>query len=158
MEKSKKTFLDLVSKEASGVHQTMQWRRENREWLKKSASIAIAILRILRERGMSQKDFASLMNVSPQQVNKIVKGTENLSLQSISKIEQVLGIRLIQEVTPQYEVVLPQPNKYMAFFGATINFSVPYTFSINQLPKGANKFVSDQTQPLADNTTYALAA
>ena len=36
------------------------------------------------------------MGVSAQYINKIVKGSENLSLETISKIERALNIRLIE--------------------------------------------------------------
>ena len=36
-----------------------------------------------------------MIGVSPQYVNKIVKGKENLTLDTISKLEQALGIKLI---------------------------------------------------------------
>jgi ribosome-binding protein aMBF1 (putative translation factor) len=37
------------------------------------------------------------MKVSPQQINKIVKGQENLTLETISKLEIALNIQLIDE-------------------------------------------------------------
>jgi len=45
---------------------------------------------------MTQKKLAKLMGVSPQYINKVVKGKENLTLETITKIEQVLGITLIE--------------------------------------------------------------
>ena len=71
-------------------------RRDNREWLKKSAAIAVKIFTALKSKGFSQKELAERMGVSPQQVNKIVKGQENLTLETISKIEMVLGIDIIE--------------------------------------------------------------
>ncbi len=50
---------------------------------------------------MSQKDLADRIDVSPQYINKIVKGKENLSLVTICKIERVLGVTLIE--IPAYE-------------------------------------------------------
>ncbi len=37
------------------------------------------------------------MNVSPQQISKIVKGQENLTLETISNLEIALGIQIIEE-------------------------------------------------------------
>ena len=70
-------------------------RQENKEWLKHSQKIAIKVLRTLREKQIKQTELATLLGVSPQQVNKIVKGRENLTLETISKLEQKLGISLI---------------------------------------------------------------
>lgn len=80
---------------------TSQWRhkakyrRDNRDWLRKSAAIAVKVLSTLKSLGLTQKEFAERMGVSPQQVNKIVKGEENLTLETISKIETILGIDII---------------------------------------------------------------
>ena len=70
-------------------------RRENRIWQKHSQKIAIRVLKAIREKGIKQKQLAEMIGVSPQQINKIVKGSENLTLQTIAKIENALNIELI---------------------------------------------------------------
>ena len=98
MENSKnlENFLKLVSKDKSGLLEEMEWRKANRDWLRKSGRIAIKVLRSLREKNMSQKNLAELMGVSPQHINKICKGQENLSLETISKLENALGIKIFE--------------------------------------------------------------
>ncbi|NLA49808.1 MAG: helix-turn-helix transcriptional regulator [Bacteroidales bacterium] len=73
----------------------------NKDWLNKSALIAIKILSTLRSQSMTQKALAESIGVTPQYINKVVKGYENLSLETICKIERSLGISLI--VVPAYE-------------------------------------------------------
>jgi len=73
-----------------------KWRAENEAWLDLSFSIALMIGRWLRANGMSQKELAERLGYSPQYVSKIVKGSENLTLETITKIEKVLGIKLIE--------------------------------------------------------------
>ena len=73
-------------------------RRANKEWLKRSSQIAFAILRKLKETGMTQKKLAEEMGVSPQYARRIVKGHENLTLDTISKIESILKCELIEVV------------------------------------------------------------
>jgi transcriptional regulator with XRE-family HTH domain len=85
----------LVSTDKSGWKESAEWRRANRGWLKKSGKIAFRILEALDAKEMTQKELAEAMGVTPQQVNKIVKGKENLSLKTIEKLEQTLGISLI---------------------------------------------------------------
>ena len=70
-------------------------RQKNKEWLKHSQKIAIKVLRTLREKNIKQKQLAEMIGVSPQYVNKIVKGKENLTLDTISKLEQALETKLI---------------------------------------------------------------
>lgn len=55
------------------------------------------------------------MDVTPQYVNKIVKGKENLSLETIWKIEEALGINLIS-VNSNVQYIYPE----------TTHFDVPY--------------------------------
>lgn len=70
-------------------------RIANRSWLYHSRKIAIKINVFLKENNIKQKELAELLDVSPQQVSKILKGKENLKLETISKIENVLNIELI---------------------------------------------------------------
>jgi len=88
-------FEKLVSPEKSGWLEKAKWRQENQAWLEKSALIAIKILRALSDQKCSQKELAEKMDVSAQYINKIVKGSENLSLETISKLEKALSITLI---------------------------------------------------------------
>lgn len=74
----------------------LKWRQANRVWLKKSQAIAIKILGTLKTQGKSQKDLAEKMGVSSQMINKILKGSQNLTLETISKIEIALNIHLIE--------------------------------------------------------------
>ena len=46
--------------------------------------------------GITQKQLAERMNCSQQYVSKILKGCENLSLETVAKIELALGITVMQ--------------------------------------------------------------
>jgi ribosome-binding protein aMBF1 (putative translation factor) len=72
-----------------------KYRRDNREWLRWSAAIAVKVLDALKAQGLTQKDLAERMDVSPQQISKIVGGQENLTLQTIFQLESILGIHII---------------------------------------------------------------
>gem|GEM_PF-2353882 len=86
----------LASKEVSGWYENAKWHIENEAWLIRSANIAIRVLSTLDALNMSQKELAERIRVSPQQVSKIVKGSENLTLETISKLEAALGVPLIE--------------------------------------------------------------
>jgi len=91
----------LASDQPSEWKAKAQYRRENREWLKKSAAIAIRVLDALKAQSISQKQLAERMHISPQQISKIVKGQENLTLETISNLENALGIQIIDEKAHQ---------------------------------------------------------
>ena len=72
-----------------------EFRRANKSWLRRSQKIAVKILSKMRESGISQTELANKMGCSQQYVSKILKGQENLSLETISKIEDSLGLSLL---------------------------------------------------------------
>ena len=69
-----------------------QWRRENRAWLRRSQKVAVKMLERMEEMGWTQQRVAELLGCSQQYVSRIVKGSENLSLEMLSKIEDQMGI------------------------------------------------------------------
>ena len=104
---NKEKFLKLVSGSDDEYLEMLKWNIDNEPWLKRSQAIAFRILIRLKELNISQKDLAERIGVSPQQVNKWVKGKENLSLETISKLEKALDFELIQ-VTPKLkEIEMP---------------------------------------------------
>ena len=44
----------------------------------------------------SQKELAELLKIMPQQMNKIVKSSENLTIIPVCKIENVLSIQVFE--------------------------------------------------------------
>ncbi len=64
-------------------------------WMEYSQQIALEILEVLDHRNITQKAFATQLDVSPQAVNKWLRGKENFTIETIAKIEQALGIRLL---------------------------------------------------------------
>lgn len=73
-----------------------EWRRANKEWLRYSQYIAIRMLSRLDELHITQTILAEKMGCSQQYISKVLKGKENLSLETISKIESALGIDLVK--------------------------------------------------------------
>ena len=113
------TALDKINKLAGS--KVSSWkddaieRSHNREWTQLSFRIALRILQEMRRQkpvnGMSQKKLADEMGVSPQYINKLVKGKENLSLETIAKIESVLGISLLEIPSGQASSVAPEGSR-----------------------------------------------
>lgn len=91
-----------VSNWAAGV----EWRKSNKFWIRKSADIALRILDALDELGWNKARLAKEMGVSPQQVSKYVRGEENFKLETICKLEKVLGVELIRVIQADEEVIL----------------------------------------------------
>lgn len=83
----------------------VQYRKENKDWLKKSGRIALKVLDILEEKGWSQAKLARELDVTPQQVTKIVRGTGDFKLSTISKLEKVLNTQLLVVLRSDEEIV-----------------------------------------------------
>ena len=100
MTKSIENITQIASEESSKWIDEAKKRQTNKIWTKRSFQIAVRILREIRKQkplnGMTQKGLAEKMGVSPQYINKVVKGQENLTLETIAKIEDVLGVTLIE--------------------------------------------------------------
>lgn len=95
----------LVKPRSKTAIEKARKRKDNRSWLRKSQQIALAISYYLRKNGMSQKELAEKMDVTPVYVGKLLKGQENLTLETISKIENALGDSLMSIVKP-YEGIM----------------------------------------------------
>ncbi len=75
-----------------------KWRLENKGWLRYSQHIAMIMLDKMDELGLNQKSVAERMGCSQQYISKVLKGTENLSIETISKIEEALGLQILESV------------------------------------------------------------
>ena len=96
MENRMKSIAQRLEEHASPT--PSKWRElfdfleTNKSWLRHSQNIAMLML----DR-MSQKQLAEKMNCSPQYISKVLRGRENLSLETLTKIENALEISIIKE-------------------------------------------------------------
>ena len=97
--------------EALNIKQDTKWeakaifRRDNK-WLLYSAEIAARISYIIEnDDELNQTKLAEALNVSRQQISKILKGKENLTLETIDKLSQALDVQLI--TFPPFEDLQP---------------------------------------------------
>ncbi len=76
-----------------------QWRRENRLWLQWSRSVAIGLIQYMETNGLSQKDLATRLDVSPQYVSRLLSGKVNFSFKSLAGLEGKLGLNVLEHLT-----------------------------------------------------------
>lgn len=65
------------------------------KWMYHSQAIAVNMSNRMEELGMTQRALAEKMNCTQQYVSKVLKGRENLSLETLCKIENALGIKIL---------------------------------------------------------------
>jgi transcriptional regulator with XRE-family HTH domain len=92
---NKENFKALVSKETTNTVERNRARIKNRTRLRESQQIALKVLNKLDEPGWTQRRLAKEMGVSPQQITKIVKGKENLTLETQIKLQEILDIPIL---------------------------------------------------------------
>lgn len=85
-----------------------KWKEEadfrvaNKSWLRYSQHIAMKMLDKMEELDMTQKVLAEKMGCSQQYVSKILKGKENLSIETLCKIEDALYLTLLPQLEEVY--------------------------------------------------------
>lgn len=99
-----KTEKEIVSKlrehqsaTPSKWRKNAEWRLANKSWLRHSQHIAMLMLDKMEKLGMTQKRLSELMGCSQQYVSKVLKGQENLSLETLSKIERCLQLQILNQ-------------------------------------------------------------
>ena len=112
----KKKTLDFLEAHQSGTPSTWreeaEWRRNNRSWLRHSQKIAVKVLLQMKREGLTQKLLAERMNCTQQYVSKILKGSENMSLDTLSRLEDALGISLIHDEQVAYPCMVAEEEVF----------------------------------------------
>lgn len=73
-----------------------EYMNANSGWLRYSQEIAMQMLDRMEELGINQNQLAEKMGCSRQYISKVLKGRENLSLETLYKIEKTLGISILK--------------------------------------------------------------
>lgn len=85
MNPTKQLFKECVDNTPQQVKQRVEW----------SFEVADKIADILKQRGMTQREFSQLVGCSESEVCRWVGGTHNFTLATLAKISTVLGVPLI---------------------------------------------------------------
>lgn len=111
------------SETTSKWREEAQWRRENAAWLRHSQQIAVAVLLEMKSQKLTQSQLAERMGCTQQYVSKILKGAENLSLDTLTRLENALQIELL--CTPRKKASSVKFNKYTQASISSCNLSEP---------------------------------
>ena len=105
------------STEGSKWKKQAQWHVDNWGWLKHSARIALKVKERLNALGLTQKELAERMGCSQQYVSLILKGKENLTLETIAKLEKALDSEILiytRDLVSGYNIPFNQPSRYLS--------------------------------------------
>lgn len=67
-----------------------------KDWTQYSQCIAAIMSKRMAELGLSQRMLAKKMDCTQQYISNMLKGEKNMSLETICKIENALGIDIIK--------------------------------------------------------------
>ena len=68
---------------------------EERIFVRQYTDIVLRINQIITAKGYTQKSLAEKMNKKPSEINKWLKGSHNLTLKTLAKLEAELGEPII---------------------------------------------------------------
>lgn len=80
---------------ASKWREEAEYRRRNARWLRYSAMIALQVRDRMSQIGMTQVVLAEKLGCTQQHISMLLKGKNNLTLETISKLEEALDIDII---------------------------------------------------------------
>ena len=72
-----------------------EWRRKNEKWLKYARVITMKTMQAMDKQSVTQSLLAERMGCSQQYVSNLLKGSSNMTLETISRIETALNIDII---------------------------------------------------------------
>ena len=79
---------------------------EMKRQMELSVKIANRIYEIMEEKGLSQKDLATLLGKTETEVSRWLSGTHNMTMATIAKISEALDTDIIRITTSRRKKVL----------------------------------------------------
>ena len=74
---------------ASKWREEAEYRRRNARWLRYSAMIALQVRNRMSQIGMTQVVLAEKLGCTQQHISMLLKGKNNLTLETIAKLDKV---------------------------------------------------------------------
>ena len=81
----------------------------------------------LKERGISQKDFAKMVGTQPSHLSKVFNGKRAMTTELALKIEETIGIpaKILLAAQTQYEIDSATANKNADAIHETVAVTIP---------------------------------
>ncbi|MCQ2177609.1 MAG: helix-turn-helix transcriptional regulator [Bacteroidales bacterium] len=78
----------------SNWRKNAQWLRDNERWLGYARIITVKVLKAMDEQSVTQAMLAERLGCTQQYVSNLLKGSSNMTLETIAKLESALQIHL----------------------------------------------------------------
>jgi transcriptional regulator with XRE-family HTH domain len=115
-----KRTIDIIK--AHSVGEPGAWKKQAQEeleawdWRQYSFLIAAKVRGAMTRKGITQKQLAEAMGCTQQYVSLVLKGNLNLTLETISRLEKALGLRILENLfsTESTYMVPSQEPRYLS--------------------------------------------
>ena len=100
-----------------------QWRRDNEYWLKYSRHITLQVLRAMETQSVTQVELAKRMGCTQQYVSNLLKGSSNMTLETIARLERALNLDLVKSAlsfAAGYDYMTSVKPKYLNDSGCNV--------------------------------------
>ena len=101
-----------------------QCRRDNERWLNYARIITVKIMKAMDEQSMTQAMLAERMGCTQQYVSNLLKGSSNMTLETIARIEDALKIDIIHSSLTSVAGYYEQANSNVRYFSE--DDAIPY--------------------------------
>ena len=103
----KSKAIEFLESHQSGTpsrwRQDAQWRRDNEFWLTYSRHITLQVLRGMDEQAVTQAELARRMGCTQQYVSNLLKGSSNMTLETIARLEKSLNLDILKTAMTDVE-------------------------------------------------------
>ena len=99
---------------ASKWREEAEYRRKNARWLRYSAMIALQVRDRMSQIGMTLVVLAEKLGCTQQHISMLLKGKNNMTLETIAKLEEALDFDIIGEAripVDGYNQKIPQSSR-----------------------------------------------
>lgn len=94
--------VDILNKYKSNTlskwKEEAEYRRKNANWLIYSAMIALQVKQRMTEMGVTQVMLAEKLGCTQQHISMLLKGKNNLTLETIAKLEEALEFSILRDL------------------------------------------------------------
>ena len=109
MQINKEKLSEISGKRSAIDRKRFREKREDIYWKVESAALSTKIISRLKSLGMTRKDLAEKMGVTPACITRYLSEASNLEFRTLVKLQRVLKCRIIdtdEEDTPKVQVLM----------------------------------------------------
>ena len=123
------------------------------EKIKKQMMLAAKIQDAIKEKGINNSRFATLMDQHPSVISKWLSGTHNFTIDTLFDIEEILGISLLVITEPKPKVII---KEYLAIVKGSSSVRYEHLHNTGNTKFGPAHNISFTAKPLAPHHNLNL--